>query len=128
MNKEATLKRERLLVNMPADLKKEAAARATTNFNDEVVGVLCRRLGVKFEPSGYRRTADVAGPSPKTLLRVPEALKLKIQRRAVTNRTNQTIEVCRELADEYGMEYAPTSGTRAPVGGGRRRAAPAGRV
>lgn len=117
--------RERLLVNLQSNIKRTAAARAESNMNDEVVGVLCRRLGVKFEPSGYRQKERATAGGGKTLLRVPPKLKREIVRRAVRNRTNQTIEVNRELADEYGLTYRPLSGTRAPVGGGRRRSAAA---
>jgi myo-inositol-1-phosphate synthase len=89
---------------MPGELKERLAAevsKAGRSLNDIAVGILADRFAVPFEPSGRRGTA----PKGKgdVLLRMPAALKDKLQTRAAERgrRTNDLIvEV---LAERLGV-------------------------
>jgi hypothetical protein len=119
-----TSERARLLVAIPAEIKQAANDRSVNNMTDEIVGVLADHFGIPFVPSEYRRTAGAVEPGAKTLLRMPQRLKDKIVREAVSRRTDQTQVVNSILAERYGVEYESTSTRRSPVGG-RRGASPA---
>lgn len=114
--------RVRFLAAIPAEIKAKAQEAATHNMTDEIVGVLARHFEVPFEPTNYPRPAGNLEPGSKTLLRMPQRLKDKIVREAVSRRTDQTQVVNSVLADHYDVEYESTSTRRAPVGGRRRGA------
>jgi myo-inositol-1-phosphate synthase len=89
---------------MPSELKERLAAevsRAGRSLNDIAVGILADRFAVPFEPSGRR------GSAPKgkgdVLLRMPAALKDKLQTRAAERgrRTNDLIVEI--LAERLGV-------------------------
>ena len=77
---------------MPVELKErlaEEVARADASLNDVAVGILASRFAVPFEPSGRK------GSPPKAkgavLLRMPAALKEKLQTRASERGRGTTI-------------------------------------
>jgi myo-inositol-1-phosphate synthase len=89
---------------MPSELKERLAtevSRAGRSLNDIAVGILADRFAVPFEPSGRR------GSAPKgkgdVLLRMPAALKDKLQTRAAERgrRTNDLIVEI--LAERLGV-------------------------
>jgi myo-inositol-1-phosphate synthase len=73
-----------VLVRMPDELKQTLAAevaRTGVSLNDIAVGALAARFAIPFEPSG-RKGAPPKGKGD-VLLRMPPALKEKLQTRAV---------------------------------------------
>ena len=104
-----------VLVRMPAELKERLAAavsRTGHSLNDIAVGTLADRFAVPFEPSGRRGTA----PKGKgdVLLRMPAALKDKLQTRAAErgSRTNDLIvEILAERLGVAGSRKEPMSST-----------------
>jgi hypothetical protein len=89
---------------MPSELKERLATEVSSagrSLNDIAVGILADRFAVPFEPSGRRGTA----PKGKgdVLLRMPAALKDKLQTRAAERgrRTNDLIVEI--LAERLGV-------------------------
>ncbi len=98
-----------VLVRMPAPLKRRLArevGRRGATLNDVAVELLARRFGVEFEPSGRRGT--VPGESPSVLLRVPPALRTRIQAEADERESStnavivETLAQALELHDRQG--------------------------
>jgi myo-inositol-1-phosphate synthase len=92
---------------MPGELKEKLAeevARVGASLNDVAVGILAARFAVPFEPSGRK------GSSPKAkgdvLLRMPEALKEKLQTRA-SERGRGTNDLIVEILGERLNPAAP---------------------
>ena len=104
-----------VLVRMPGELKERLAAEVAgtgRSLNDIAVGILADRFAVPFEPSGRRGTA----PKGKgdVLLRMPAALKDKLQTRAAERgrRTNDLIvEILAERLGVAGPRKEPMSST-----------------
>jgi myo-inositol-1-phosphate synthase len=100
---------------MPGELKERLAAEVSSagrSLNDIAVGILADRFAVPFEPSGRRGTA----PKGKgdVLLRMPAALKGKLQTRAAERgrRTNDLIvEILAERLGVAGSRKEPMSST-----------------
>src|SRR5918997_358806 len=93
---------------MPAELKErlaEEVLRAGASLNDVAVGILAARFAVPFEPSGRRGTPPKGAGD--VLLRMPAALKERLQQRAADRRTN-TNELINEILAE--RLDAPASG------------------
>src|SRR5512132_1194702 len=100
---------------MPGELKERLAAEVAgtgRSLNDIAGGILADRFAVPFEPSGRRGTA----PKGKgdVLLRMPAALKDKLQTRAAERgpRTNDLIvEILAERVGVAGSRKEPMSST-----------------
>jgi myo-inositol-1-phosphate synthase len=99
----AKAERTNVLVRMPADLKRRLADKVSTtktNLNDVAVGILASRFAVPFQGSGR------AGSPPKAtgdvLLRMPPALKDKLQRRARERRRNTNDLIVETLTEQLG--------------------------
>jgi myo-inositol-1-phosphate synthase len=117
---------------MPGELKERLAAEVADtgrSLNDIAVGILADRFAVPFEPSGRRGTA----PKGKgdVLLRMPAALKDKLQTRAAERgrRTNDLIvEILAERLGVAGSRKEPMSSTngRSPRSEDRVRVAVVG--
>jgi myo-inositol-1-phosphate synthase len=92
---------------MPAELRErltEEVSRAGASLNDVAVGILASRFAIPFEPSGRK------GSPPKArgdvLLRMPAALKEKLQTRAV-ERGRHTNDLIVEILTERLPGAAP---------------------
>jgi myo-inositol-1-phosphate synthase len=95
-----------VIVRMPERLKRRLVAevrRRGSNVNDVAVGILARRFGSPFEPSGRRST--VAGPSGSVVLRMPAELKQKLKGAAHGSNVNELIidSLSRELDGKESM-------------------------
>jgi myo-inositol-1-phosphate synthase len=89
---------------MPDELKQRLAAAVSTSgrsLNDVAVGILASRYAVPFEPSGRR------GSPPKgrgdVLLRMPAALKEKLQTRAAERGRGTNDLIVEVLAERLGV-------------------------
>lgn len=100
---------------MPGELKERLAAEVSASgrsLNDIAVGILADRFAVPFEPSGRRGTAPTG--KGDLLLRMPAALKDKLQTRAAERgrRTNDLIvEILAERLGVAGSRKEPMSST-----------------
>jgi len=104
-----------VLVRMPGELKEKLAeevARAGASLNDVAVGILASRFGVPFEPSGRK------GSPPKAkgdvLLRMPAALKEKLQTRAAERRRGTNDLIVEILAERLGASVSSRRKERMP--------------
>jgi myo-inositol-1-phosphate synthase len=119
-----------VLVRMPAPLKRRLArevGRRGATLNDVAVELLARRFGVEFEPSGRRGT--VPGESPSVLLRVPPALRARIQAEADERESSTNAVIVETLAQ--ALELHDTQGERTmneTDGTSNGRARPNGKV
>jgi len=100
---------------MPGELKEKLAeevARAGASLNDVAVGILASRFGVPFEPSGRK------GSPPKAkgdvLLRMPAALKEKLQTRAAERRRGTNDLIVEILAERLGASVSSRRKERMP--------------
>ncbi len=99
----ARAERTNVLVRMPADLKRRLADRVAsskTNLNDVAVGILASRFAVPFEGTGRPGSAPKA--SGDVLLRMPPALKDKLQKRARERRRNTNDLIVETLSQRLG--------------------------
>jgi myo-inositol-1-phosphate synthase len=105
---------------MPAQLKRrlvhETEARAR-NLNDIAVGILADRFGVPYDGSGRRSPA--AGTSGVVLLRLPPALKRRIQLEAFERGTNTNDVILETLSERLGIPFESNRRRSVPFGGGR---------
>jgi myo-inositol-1-phosphate synthase len=88
---------------MPAELKERLAAevaRTGRSLNDVAVGLLASRFAVPFEPSG-RKGAPPKGKGD-VLLRMPAALKEKLQTRAAERGRGMNDLIVELLAERLG--------------------------
>jgi myo-inositol-1-phosphate synthase len=88
---------------MPAELKERLAAevaRTGRSLNDVAVGLLASRFAVPFEPSG-RKGAPPKGKGD-VLLRMPAALKKKLQTRAAERGRGMNDLIVELLAERLG--------------------------
>jgi myo-inositol-1-phosphate synthase len=95
--------RTNVLVRMPADLKRRLADKVSTtktNLNDVAVGILAARFAVPFEGTG--RPGSPPKASGDVLLRMPPALKDKLQRRARERRRNTNDLIVETLRERLG--------------------------
>lgn len=117
-----TADRRLVLVSVPAEIKRKAVDRveegSSANLNDELIGVLAARYGVKFEPTGRPGGVVNADSDGKLLLRMPPALKKKIARDALGQESNLRDVICAALADEYDVEFEARGTRTVPFGGG----------
>jgi myo-inositol-1-phosphate synthase len=93
-----------VLVRMPDELKQTLAAevtRAGASLNDVAVGILASRFAVPFEPSG-RKGAPPKGKGD-VLLRMPPALKEKLQTRAAERRRGVNDLIVEILGERLGL-------------------------
>lgn len=95
---------KKIVRGVPADLQTEIRAavdRDATNMNDLVVGILARKFSVPFAPTG-RRSAAVGDDGYATLLlRMPKALRRKINLRAETLEQSHQDLILSVLADHF---------------------------
>src|SRR5437762_2235887 len=107
---------------MPPQLKRrlvhETEAR-DSNVNDVAVGILADRFGVPFEGSGRRNPA--AGASGVVLLRLPPALKRRIQLEAFERGSNTNDVILETLSERLGLPFESNRRRSVPFGGGRRK-------
>jgi myo-inositol-1-phosphate synthase len=105
---------------MPAELKRrlvhETEARAS-NLNDIAVGILADRFGMPYDGSGRRSPA--AGTSGVVLLRLPPALKRRIQLEAFERGSNTNDVILETLSERLGIPFESNRGRSVPFGGGR---------
>jgi myo-inositol-1-phosphate synthase len=93
-----------VLVRMPDELKETLAAevaRAGASLNDVAVGILASRFAVPFEPSG-RKGAPPKGKGD-VLLRMPPALKEKLQTRAAERGRGLNDLIVETLGERLGL-------------------------
>ena len=93
-----------MLVRMPDELKEALAAeaaRAGASLNDVAVGILASRFAVPFEPSG-RKGAPPKGKGD-VLLRMPPALKQKLQTRAAERGRSLNDLIVEILGERLGL-------------------------
>jgi hypothetical protein len=111
-----------VMVVMPAALKRAIVGRVAaeeSNMNDVTVSALARRHNVRFTPSG-RRGEPSAG-SCTVVLRMPDALKRRLQMVALNERTNLSHTIIVELAESFDLEIGRRDVVRrSPFGGGAR--------
>jgi myo-inositol-1-phosphate synthase len=99
----ARTERTNVLVRMPAELKQRLADRVAstkTNLNDVAVGILAARFAVPFE--GTSRPGSAPKATGDVLLRMPPALKDKLQRRARERRRNTNDLIVEALSERLG--------------------------
>jgi hypothetical protein len=112
-----------VLISMPPPLKQRVVAIAAaegSNLNDVIVGMLAKKYGVRFKPSG--RKSSSRDDKLKVLVRMPDQLKLELQRHAVELRTNLTELIVISLATTFNVPIdAVPSARTSPFGGGRGR-------
>jgi hypothetical protein len=113
-----------VLLRLPPELKHAIVwevARRDSCMNDVLVSEIAAEYGVKFKPSAHR---GYPGNSCRILIRMPERLKDRVQRHALSKRTNMTAVLVPLLARRLGVtiDFTPASRT-SPFGGGRRQAA-----
>jgi myo-inositol-1-phosphate synthase len=105
---------------MPAELKRrlvhETDAR-TSNLNDIAVGILADRFGMPYDGSGRRSPA--AGTSGVVLLRLPPALKRRIQLEAFERGSNTNDVILETLSERLGIPFESNRRRSVPFGGGR---------
>ena len=105
---------------MPAQLKRrlvhETEARAS-NVNDVAVGILAGRFDMPYDGSGRRSPA--AGASGVVLLRLPPALKRRIQLEAFERGSNTNDVILETLSERLGVPFESNRRRSVPFGGGR---------
>ena len=97
-----------VLVRMPTELKRVLAQeveRTDATINDIAVGILADRFRVAFTPSGRRGQAP--GESPAVLLRMPPALKRRIQDAARERGSNGNRVIVQALANALRVRLEP---------------------
>jgi myo-inositol-1-phosphate synthase len=107
---------------MPAPLKGrliQAAETQDSNVNDVAVGMLADRFGVSYQGSGRRGGA--AGSSGVVLLRLPPALKRRIQLEAFERGSNTNDVILETLSERLGLPFESNRRRSVPFGGGRRK-------
>jgi myo-inositol-1-phosphate synthase len=107
---------------MPAPLKGrliQAAETQDSNVNDVAVGMLADRFGVSYQGSGRRGGA--AGSSGVVLLRLPPALKRRIQLEAFERGRNTNDVILETLSERLGLPFESNRRRSVPFGGGRRK-------
>jgi myo-inositol-1-phosphate synthase len=107
---------------MPAPLKGrliQAAETQDSNLNDVAVGMLAARFGVTYQGSGRRGGA--AGSSGVVLLRLPPALKRRIQLEAFERGRNTNDVILETLSERLGLPFESNRRRSVPFGGGRRK-------
>jgi myo-inositol-1-phosphate synthase len=109
---------------MPAPLKRrlvhETEARGS-NVNDVAVGILADRFGIAYHGTGRRSAA--AGASGVVLLRLPPALKRRIQLEAFERGSNTNDVILQTLSERLGIPFESNRRRSVPFGGGRRKEA-----
>jgi myo-inositol-1-phosphate synthase len=109
---------------MPARLKRrlvhEVESRSS-NVNDIAVGMLAERFGVPFTGTGRRSPA--AGASGVVLLRLPAALKQRIQAEALEQGSNVNDVVLRTLSERLGIAFESNRRRSRPFRAGRGKEA-----
>ena len=91
---------------MPSSLKRalvREVARRGGNLNDLATGILAERFAVPYSPTGRR--SPLAGASGVTLLRMPDALKRKIDAEAKRTNSHANDVILEVLADELGTPF-----------------------
>ena len=91
---------------MPGELKESLAAEVTrrgASLNDVAVGILADRFAVPFEPSG-RKGAPPKGKGD-VLLRMPAALKEKLQTRAAERGRGTNDLIVEILGERLGVSH-----------------------
>jgi len=93
-----------VLVRLPAQLKQRLAEEVSNtrrNLNDVAVGILASRFAVPFEGSG--RPSSPPKDSGDVLLRMPPALKQKLQHRARERRRKTNDLIVETLSERLGL-------------------------
>jgi myo-inositol-1-phosphate synthase len=109
---------------MPAPLKRllvEETEAQGSNVNDVAVGILANRFGISYEGTGRRSPA--AGASGVVLLRVPPALKRRLQLEAFERGSNTNDVILETLSERLGTPFESNRRRSVPFGGGRRKEA-----
>ena len=91
---------------MPSSLKRalvREVARRGGNLNDLATGILAERFAVPYSPTGRR--SPLAGASGVTLLRMPGALKRKIDAEAKRTSSHANDVILEVLADELEIPF-----------------------
>src|SRR5215208_1374844 len=99
-----TTNRTNVLVRLPAQLKQRLAEEVSNtrrNLNDVAVGILASRFAVPFEGSG--RPSSPPKDSGDVLLRMPPALKQKLQHRARERRRKTNDLIVETLSERLGL-------------------------
>lgn len=111
-----------VLVVTPAALKQEIVRRVAaeeSNMNDLAVAALARRHNVRFRPSGRR--GEPSAESCTVVLRMPDALKRRLQLAALKTRTNLSYTIIVGLCESFNLEAGKgVPVRRSPFGGGAR--------
>jgi myo-inositol-1-phosphate synthase len=107
---------------MPAQLKSrlvEEAEAQDSNVNDVAVAMLADRFGVAYVGTGRRNAA--AGASGVVLLRLPQALKRRLQLEAFERGSNTNDVILETLSERLGVPFQSNRRRSVPFGGGRRK-------
>jgi myo-inositol-1-phosphate synthase len=107
---------------MPAPLKRllvEETEAQGSNLNDVAVGILANRFGIAYQGTGRRSGA--AGASGVVLLRLPPALKRRLQLEAFERATNTNDVILETLGERLGTPLEANRRRSVPFGGGRRK-------
>jgi myo-inositol-1-phosphate synthase len=89
---------------MPRELKERLSAEvasAGASLNDVAVGALAASVGISFEPSG--RPGSPPGESGSVVLRMPPALKERLQARASERRRTLNDLIVETLSERLGL-------------------------
>ncbi len=107
---------------MPSELKRRLVHEVeaqSSNLNDVAVGILADRFGIPFAGTGRRSPA--AGASGVVLLRLPPALKRRIQLEAFERASNTNDVILLALSERLGVPFQSNRRRSVPFGGGRRK-------
>jgi myo-inositol-1-phosphate synthase len=107
---------------MPSELKRRLVHEVeaqSSNLNDIAVGILAGRFGIPFAGTGRRSPA--AGASGVVLLRLPPALKRRIQLEAFERASNTNDVILLALSERLGVPFQSNRRRSVPFGGGRRK-------
>jgi predicted HicB family RNase H-like nuclease len=97
------------ILRMPTKMKaalQKAAAKDGLSLNDYAVGILARKYGVAYLPSGRRSTPMKRG-GESVILRMPQEIHRALSLEAFDEGKSLNTIACVELAQAVEMTYEP---------------------